>query len=102
MKPLIFTKRVAVAYEEAVEEWSVSKILDVFHEGDGSLVYPLLMRVLELEEALSWYADPNNYNNVPIVEDGGKRANIILNKESINPEIYSDRDFIIGKDDEDE
>jgi hypothetical protein len=48
-KPIIITSQEAVRYEEVIKEWSYEEILDLFPDGDGSLVNPLVRRCQEYE-----------------------------------------------------
>jgi hypothetical protein len=48
-KPIIIINREAIQYEEVTEEWDYDKILELFPDGDGSLVNPLVRRCQQYE-----------------------------------------------------
>lgn len=62
-KPIIITHRQAVHYEEVIEEWSYDKILELFPDGDGSLVNPLVRRCQEYEEIIKQLTDKLGQTN---------------------------------------
>jgi len=74
-EPIIIINREAIQYEEVTEEWSYDKILELFPDGDGSLVNPLVRRCQKYEAKIEQLCNieedlrnlPSGYINMIVI-----------------------------------
>jgi hypothetical protein len=52
-EPILLTEHKPVRYESVTEEWTYDRILELFEDGDGSLVNPLVRRCQRYEQEIA-------------------------------------------------
>jgi hypothetical protein len=53
-EPIVIRTKKAKSYETVSESWTYEKMLDIFPDGDESLVNPLVRRCQQLEAEVEW------------------------------------------------